>query len=174
MPCWQSWKGSINIGNCLCLTLVWLDLITSLVCNSTPKLSCISSRGDNSNHTWFSWVLVWAAENSMWLMVQHNFRCEDLAIPISQCTSFMAQDELALTNTTLSSFCIFGRIQIQKYEFKQQNCMAYWRYYRINHNNVDGFEVVLTFSRMGQFTHPLSKIQILRTILIVTLLTAIK
>ena len=59
-------------------------------------------------------------------------------------------------------------------EFKQEYCVAYWHYYRIDHNNVVGLEVVLTFSGMGQLTHPLSKIQILTIILIVTLLTAIK
>ena len=59
-------------------------------------------------------------------------------------------------------------------EFKQEYCVAYWHYYRIYHNNVVGFEVVLTFSRMGQLTHPLSKIQISTIILIVTLLTAKK
>ena len=58
-------------------------------------------------------------------------------------------------------------------ELKQQYCVACWNNYKINQNNVVGFEVVLTFSRMGQLTNPPSKIWISMILLVITLLTAI-
>ena len=45
-------------------------------------------------------------------------------------------------------------------ELKQQYCVECWNYYKTNQNNVVGFEVVLTFSRMGQLRNPSSKIWI--------------